>query len=66
MTIDPFFSAILFIASLPTLAISLRSAGGWRAGVVFAAFYPAIVILVAIMVISAFLLLAPLGVFDLD
>jgi hypothetical protein len=66
MTIDPFFSAILFIASLPTLAISLRSASGWRAGVVFAAFYPAIVILVAITMISAFLLLAPLGVFDLD
>jgi len=66
MTIDPFFSAILFIASLPTLAISLRSASGWRAGVVFAAFYPAIVILVAIMMIAALLVLAPLGVFDLD
>jgi hypothetical protein len=66
MTIDPFFSAILFIASLPTLAISLRTASGWRAGVVFAAFYPAIVLLVAIMMIATFLLLAPLGAFDLD
>jgi hypothetical protein len=66
MTIDPFFSAILFIASLPTLAISLRTASGWRAGVVFAAFYPAIVLLVAVMMIATFLLLAPLGVFDLD
>lgn len=66
MAINPFFAAILVLASLPALAISLKSASGWRAGVVFAAFYPALVLLVGFICVAAFLLLAPLGLIDLD
>ena len=66
MKIDPFLAAILLVAALPTLAISRHSAGGWRAGVVFAAFYPALVLLVGILMVTAFLLLGWLGLIDLD
>ena len=66
MTIDPFFAAILLVASFPTLAVSLRSASGWRAGVVFAAFYPAMVLIVGILMVVAFFCLAAAGVIDLD
>lgn len=66
MKIDPYFTAILLVATFPTLAISLRSASGWRAGVVFAAFYPAMVVLVGILMIASFLSLAAFGVIDLD
>lgn len=66
MKIDPYFAAILLVATFPTLAISLRSASGWRAGVVFAAFYPAMVVLVGILMIASFLSLAAFGVIDLD
>ncbi len=59
-------TTILLVAALPTAAISLRSANGWRAGVVFAAFYPAPVVLVGIVMIASFLSLAALGVVDLD
>jgi hypothetical protein len=66
MEFDPYLAAILLVATVPTLAISLRSAGGWRAGVVFAAFYPAIVVLVGIVMIAMFLSLAVFGVIELD
>lgn len=66
MRLDPFIVAIFFLAALPTAAISLRSATGWRAGVVFAAFYPALVLLVGILMIVAFISLAALGLVDLD
>ncbi|WP_045837305.1 hypothetical protein [Hyphomicrobium sp. 99] len=66
MRLDPFVVAILLLAALPTAAISLRSAAGWRAGVVFAAFYPALVLLVGILMIVAFVSLAALGLVDLD
>ncbi|MBY0559718.1 MULTISPECIES: hypothetical protein [Hyphomicrobium] len=66
MRLDPFIVAIFFLAALPTAAISLRSATGWRAGVVFAAFYPALVLLVGILMIAAFISLAALGLVDLD
>jgi hypothetical protein len=66
MNIDPFVAMILFVAALPTVAISMRSASGWRAGVVFAAFYPALVVVVGIMMIAGFLTLASFGVIDLD
>jgi type II secretory pathway component PulF len=66
MRLDPFLSAILFIAALPTVAVSLRSARGWRASLVFAAFYPAFVVLVGIVLIAVFLVLAALGIVDLD
>jgi predicted small integral membrane protein len=66
MKLDPFFVAILILAALPTAAISLRSATGWRAGIVFAAFYPALVLLVGILMIGAFISLAALGLVDLD
>ncbi|CAA2137000.1 hypothetical protein [Hyphomicrobium sp. ghe19] len=66
MRLDPFIAAIFFLAALPTAAISLRSATGWRAGVVFAAFYPALVLLVGILMIVAFISLAALGLVDLD
>ena len=66
MKIDPYLAAILLVATIPTLAISLRSASGWRGGVVFAAFYPAIVVLVGILMIAGFLSLAAFGAIDLD
>ena len=66
MKLDPFVVAILLLAALPTAAISLKSASGWRAGVVFAAFYPALVMVVGILMIATFLSLASLGVVDLD
>lgn len=66
MKLDPFVVAILFLAALPTAAISLRSATGWRAGVVFAAFYPALVVLVGVLMIATFISLAALGLVDLD
>jgi hypothetical protein len=65
MKINPFLAAILFVAALPTLAIS-RTASGWRAGVVFAAFYPALVLLVGIVMVMIFLALAAVGIIDLD
>ena len=66
MKLDPFLVAILLVAALPTFAISLRSAPGWRAGVVFAAFYPALVLIVGILMIASFISLAALGLGDLD
>ena len=66
MKLDPFVVFILFLAALPTAAISMRSATGWRIGVVFAAFYPALVVLVGILMIAAFISLAALGLVDLD
>lgn len=66
MNLDPFVVAILLVAALPTAAISLRSTTGWRAGVVFAAFYPALVVVVGIVMIVTFISLAALGVVDLD
>jgi hypothetical protein len=66
MKIDPFVVMILLVAALPTVAISVRSASGWRAGVVFAAFYPALVVVVGILMIAAFLTLAAFGIIDLD
>jgi len=66
MKIDPFLATILLVAALPTLAITRQATSGWRAGVVFAAFYPAIVMLVGIVLIMTFLGLAALGVIDLD
>lgn len=66
MKIDPFVVMILFVAALPTFAISWRSASGWRAGVVFAAFYPALVVVVGVLMIATFLTLAAYGIIDLD
>lgn len=66
MRLDPFIVAIFLLAALPTAAISLRSATGWRAGVVFAAFYPALVLLVGILMIVTFISLAALGLVELD
>ena len=66
MILDPFVIAILLLAALPTAAISVRSASGWRAGVVFAAFYPALVVVVGIIMIVTFISLAALGWVDLD
>jgi hypothetical protein len=66
MRLDPFIVTIFLVAALPTAAISLRSASGWRAGVVFAAFYPALVLLVGILMIAAFISLAAAGLVDLD
>jgi len=66
MKIDPFVVMILIVAALPTVAISLRSASGWRAGVVFAAFYPALVAVVGIAMIATFMTLGAFGVVDLD
>jgi hypothetical protein len=66
MKADPFVVMILFLAVLPTVAISVRSASGWRAGVVFAAFYPALVMIVGILMIAAFITLAAFGFIDLD
>ena len=66
MKLDPFLVAILLVAALPTAAISLRSATGWRAGVVFVAFYPALVLLVGIVMIVTFITLASFGLIELD
>ncbi len=66
MKLDPFVVAILLVAALPTVAISLKSATGWRAGVVFAAYYPALVVVVGIVMIAVFISLAALGIIDLD
>jgi hypothetical protein len=66
MKLDPFVVAILLVAVLPTAAISLKSATGWRAGVVFAAFYPALVAVVGVVMIATFISLAALGMVDLD
>lgn len=66
MKLDPFVIAILLVAALPTAVISLRSATGWRAGVVFAAFYPALVVVIGILMIATFISLAALGLVDLD
>lgn len=66
MKIDPFVVMILFVAALPTFAISWRSASGWRAGVIFAAFYPALVVVVGVLMIATFLTLAAYGIIDLD
>jgi hypothetical protein len=66
MKIDPFVVMILLVAALPTVAISVRSASGWRAGIVFAAFYPALVVVVGILMIATFLTLAAFGIIDLD
>jgi hypothetical protein len=66
MKLDPFVVEVLLVAALPTAFISLRSATGWRAGVFFAAFYPALVVLVGILMIAAFISLAALGLVDLD
>jgi hypothetical protein len=65
MLLDPFFIAILSVAAFPTALISFRSAEGWRAGVVFAAFYPALVIVVGIVMIVTAMCLAALGLIDL-
>lgn len=66
MKIDPFVTLILFVAALPTFAISLRSATGWRAGIVFAVFYPALVVVVGVLMIAMFMTLAAFGYIDLD
>lgn len=66
MKADPFVVMILSLAVLPTLLISVRSASGWRAGVVFAAFYPALVLIVGAFMIATFITLASVGVIDLD
>lgn len=66
MKLDPFVVAILLVAAFPTALISLRSAAGWRAGIVFAAFYPALVVVVGILMIATFISLAALGLVDLD
>ncbi|HML30040.1 MAG TPA: hypothetical protein PKE16_14640 [Hyphomicrobium sp.] len=66
MKLDPFVIAILLVAVLPTTVISLRSASGWRAGVVFVAFYPALVVVVGIVMIAAFISLAALDIVYLD
>ncbi len=66
MKLDPFVVAILLVAAFPTAVISLRSAAGWRAGIVFAAFYPALVGVVGILMIATFISLAALGLVDLD
>jgi hypothetical protein len=66
MKLDPFVVAILFVAALPTMAISMKSATGWRAGIVFAAFYPALVVVVGIAMIATFISLGALGIVDLD
>lgn len=66
MKLDPFVIEILIVAALPTALISLRSATGWRAGVVFVAFYPALVVVVGILMIATFISLAALGLVDLD
>lgn len=63
---DPFVFAILLVAALPAFAISVRSATGWRAGLVFAAFYPPLVVVVGIVMIATFISLAALGIVDLD
>ncbi len=57
---------LLSLAALPTLLISVRSASGWRAGVVFAAFYPALVLIVGALMIATFITLASAGIIDLD
>jgi hypothetical protein len=64
--IDPFLLSIMLVAALPTFAISRNAAGGWRSGVVFAAFYPALLLLVGILMVTAFLLLAWTGLINLD
>jgi hypothetical protein len=66
MKLDPFVIEILIVAALPTAFISLRSATGWRVGIVFAAFYPALVVVVGILMIATFISLAALGLVDLD
>ncbi|RUO98303.1 hypothetical protein [Hyphomicrobium sp.] len=66
MMLEPFFLAILSVAAFPTALISFRSAAGWRAGVVFAAFYPALVVVVGIVMIATAICLAALGLVDLD
>lgn len=66
MKLDPFVVMILFVAALPTFVISIRSASGWRAGAVFAAFYPAVAAIVGIFMITSFITLAAFGVIDLD
>jgi len=66
MKLDPFVVMILSVAAFPTLVISVRSASGWRAGVVFAAFYPPLVLIVGTLMIVTFITLAALGVVDLD
>lgn len=66
MKLDPFVVMILSLAALPTLLISVRSASGWRAGVVFAAFYPALVLIVGALMIATFITLASAGIIDLD
>ncbi len=65
MKLDPFVVAILMVAALPTAVISIRSAAGWRAGVVFAAFYPALVVVVGIVMITTSICLAAAGLVDL-
>ncbi|ADJ22204.1 hypothetical protein Hden_0382 [Hyphomicrobium denitrificans ATCC 51888] len=66
MKLDPFVATILSLAAFPTFLISVRSASGWRAGVVFAAFYPALVLIVGAFMIATFITLASLGIIDLD
>lgn len=65
MRLDLFRSAILFIATLPAVAVGLRSERGWRASLVLSAFYPAFVVLVGIALIAVFLVLAAIGIVDL-
>lgn len=65
MELDPFVVAILLVAALPTAAVSLRSTTGWRAGVVFAAFYPPLVAVVGVVMIAVSISLAAAGVIDL-
>lgn len=66
MPVDPFFVLILLLAAWPSFAVSRSAGRGWRAGVVFAAFYPAFLILGTVLLISLILLVVPLGLFEID
>ena len=58
--------AVLLLSAIPALLIARRSAKGWRAPVVFAAFYPAMLIWVSAFLLALFGALVWLRLIDIE
>lgn len=66
MGVDAYTFAALILAALPTLAIALRTAKGWRALIVFAAFLLPLSIWAALVLGSVLIALAMLGAISFE
>lgn len=66
MRVDAYTFAALILAALPTSAIARRTAKGWRALVVFAAFLLPLSIWAALVIGSLLIALALLGAIPIE